>query len=242
MMPWFIGLPNVLTCRDKAQHARRRRLISQGFSDASLRTLEPAIIALTAKFCDKLGDSPEDNRPRDEAKAGLGEEWSSAKDVSHWCKLPLCPEWSWGTARLTSTGDYLTFDIMSSVIFSGRYDALGKDDFRWVLKSIESSNIRVSVLAQAPEFKFWRLDKKLFPQSIQSRNKFVKFVTKMLQDRLALSSRENPKDIFSFLANAKDPDSGDAFSSTELGAESATLYCCRSVHPFRVYLLPPLTR
>ena len=112
---------------------------------------------------------------------------------------------------------------MSSVIFSGKYDALGKPDFRWIPEAITASNVRVSVLAQAPELGFWRLDKKLFTKSIKNRNIFIKFVTKTLADRLALAKTEDPKDIFSFLAKAKDSEGGSALSLPELGAESTTL-------------------
>src|SRR4051794_27397928 len=36
---------NTLTLRNKTEHARRRRVMSPGFSDASLRVLEPKILA-----------------------------------------------------------------------------------------------------------------------------------------------------------------------------------------------------
>ncbi|KAH8682569.1 cytochrome P450 [Xylariales sp. PMI_506] len=185
--------PNILTTRDKAQHGRRKRLISQGVSDASLRALEPAIIRHIQKFCRKVSEPDP-----------AGSDWSTAKDISEWC-------------------NYLAFDIMSEITFSQQYDALENEDYRWVLDAIEESNVRISVLFQAPEVKLWRLNKHLFPQAIQARNKFLGFVRQLQRDRRELSKTANLKDIFSFIANATDPDGESAFKLDEVSAESTTL-------------------
>lgn len=113
---------------------------------------------------------------------------------------------------------------MSNIIFSADYDALGKDAYRWVPNVIGESNVRVSVLFQAAEVKFWRLDKRLFPAAIKARDMFVQFVAKTVSNRLALhKSGREAQDIFSFLCKAQDPDGGDALTTRELGAENATL-------------------
>ncbi|KAI1171197.1 putative cytochrome P450 [Nemania sp. FL0916] len=45
---------NTLTMSDKAQHAARRRFISQAFSQSSLRMLEPAIRSRIERFCRQI--------------------------------------------------------------------------------------------------------------------------------------------------------------------------------------------
>lgn len=121
-------------------------------------------------------------------------------------------------------GDYLTFDIMSNIIFSADNDSLSKNDFRWVPKAISESNVRISVMVQTTLIKLWRLDKRLFPEAIKARNQFVRFVSQTLHNRLLmLKSGREVQDIFSFLTKAKDPEGEDALTTTELGAESATL-------------------
>ncbi|KND86902.1 Benzoate 4-monooxygenase, partial [Tolypocladium ophioglossoides CBS 100239] len=45
---------NLLTLRDKAQHGRRRRVISQAFSENSLRLFEPKILLKIDRFCEIL--------------------------------------------------------------------------------------------------------------------------------------------------------------------------------------------
>lgn len=111
---------------------------------------------------------------------------------------------------------------MTDVVFSGGgYDATEKPDNRNVIHAIEESNIRMGVLIQAPEIRRWKLDKIMFPKSIVARNVFVKFVTRLLTDRLKM--KESSKDVFSFLQRAKDPETGKGLGLAELGAESTTL-------------------
>ena len=119
---------------------------------------------------------------------------------------------------------------MGSVIFSGKYDTLGKPDDRWVIGAIEQSNVRVSVLFQAPLVSIGKLDRYLFPAAIAARNRFIPFVTRILRERLQRKeqlekSGREPEfaDIFSFLAKATDPETGKGFGLAELGAETTTL-------------------
>jgi cytochrome P450 len=67
--------PNTLTLTDKVQHASRRRVLSQAFSESSLRLFEPTIRSRIDRFCQvlhKLDDS--------------GMKWTKSIDMSHQCK------------------------------------------------------------------------------------------------------------------------------------------------------------
>jgi cytochrome P450 len=119
---------------------------------------------------------------------------------------------------------------MSSVIFSAEYDTLQKEDFRHVMSSIEESNVRMSVLLQEAKLHWLRLDKRLFPRSIQARNRFVKFVSGVLSQRIKNADIANG-DIFSFFQNAKDPMTGRGFEMKELAAETATLIVAGELLP-----------
>ncbi|KAH8878942.1 cytochrome P450 [Thozetella sp. PMI_491] len=46
--------PNVLTAIDKKIHSRRRRILAQGVSDASLRRYEPTIVAHVRRLCEQI--------------------------------------------------------------------------------------------------------------------------------------------------------------------------------------------
>ncbi|KAI9848834.1 MAG: hypothetical protein M1837_006350 [Sclerophora amabilis] len=196
---------NTLTITDKKEHGRRRRVMSQGFSDASMRSYEPSMLAQAQKFCACLARSDE------QLSAKTVERWLPARNMSQWC-------------------NYLAFDTMSDLIFGSDYDLLGKPDNRFVVDAIEASNVRVSVLLQAPEAITGRLDKWLFPESIQGRDRFIKFVNRLLRDTMKVD-RSKRRDIFSILSTAKDPETGSGLGRAEIIAESTTLIVAGMASP-----------
>jgi cytochrome P450 len=130
--------------------------------------------------------------------------------------------------RTMGIGDHHTFDLMSSLIYSASYDATSREEFRFVPHSIEQSNVRMSVILQAPELMWGRLDRKLFPQSIAARDKFLKFLRTMIATRMksrksGTTETVTRDDIFALFEKAHDPETGKKFGTTELTAESATL-------------------
>jgi cytochrome P450 len=199
---------NTLTVRDRKDHGRRRRVIQQGLSDATLRAFEPYMYEIINRFCDRLiqtveeentvkanGESPE--------TAHKTATWKNARNMSEWC-------------------NYLAFDLMATFIFSGKYNMLEREQYRYVVQCIEESNIRVSSILQAPILKAFRMDKLLFPRAIIARNMFLGFVGKLLRDTKK-NDRTQRKDLFEMLSHAKDPETGKGFSPEEIIAESVTL-------------------
>lgn len=200
--------PNTLTLKDKKEHGRRRRILAQGLSDASLRRFEPKLVELIKEMCSQIGPTKEDGQ------------WSSTRNMADWCKM--CHRYAFQVkSDIRVTGNYLTFDIMASLIFGLNYHALTDKTFRHVVNDIHESNIRVSVLMQALELRFARLDRRLFPKSILARNSFLKFVGKLLRDRKEKPTDTN--DLFSLLANMKDPETQSTLSPNQIAAESTTL-------------------
>jgi cytochrome P450 len=111
---------------------------------------------------------------------------------------------------------------MSDVIFGESYSLLEKPENRFVVTAIEDSNVRTSVLVQAAEVGIRRLDRYLFPQSIIGRNTFISFVNKLLKERMSAKPIKR-KDVFSFLLDAKDPETQQGLGMAEIGAESTTM-------------------
>lgn len=73
---------NTITQRDKALHAKQRRLLSHGFSEAALRAYEGPITDHTRIFCECL--APEE--PSDAHDPQATGQWSQPKDMADWCK------------------------------------------------------------------------------------------------------------------------------------------------------------
>lgn len=182
--------PSSLTLKDKSEHRQRRKILSQGFSDASLRQFEGKMVNLILKMCQQIAPSREDR------------EWSEPRNMSDWC-------------------DYLSFDLMSSIIFGASYSALANETYRHLIEDIRESNVRISVLMQALELSSFRLDRKLFPRSIAARNSFLQFIKILLQD-LAKKNRDQ-NDIFSFLSDWRDPDTNEGLTPDQITSESVLL-------------------
>ncbi|KAJ6134372.1 Cytochrome P450 E-class group I [Penicillium sp. IBT 18751x] len=130
-------------------------------------------------------------------------------------------EWS-HPQNMAKWSNYLTFDIMSSIIFGETFDLIGSPENRDIIQSIEDSNVRTGVLLQAGELATRRLDRKLFPRAIVGRNYFIRFVNQLLKKRMSAKPLKR-KDVFSFLLDAVDPETKQGFTPAEIGAESTTL-------------------
>jgi cytochrome P450 len=112
---------------------------------------------------------------------------------------------------------------MSTLIYSATFDTLARNDYRFVPQAITDSNLRMSVILQAPELTVRRIDKKLFPKSIAARNKFLQFVGSIITSRIKANDAGKNDDIFSFFQKARDPETGEGFGMEDLIAESSTL-------------------
>lgn len=111
---------------------------------------------------------------------------------------------------------------MSDVVFGQQYDLLGSHESRYIVDAIEGSNVRVGVLFQAPEASIWRLDRRLFHESIQFRNRFIGFISQLVRDRMTTAPLKR-NDIISHILTAKDPETNEGFTRNEVAAESTTL-------------------
>lgn len=110
---------------------------------------------------------------------------------------------------------------MTSVSFDSDFDTLRNPEYRYAMQAIEDSNVRLGVLLQAPEIGIGKLDKKMFPNALVGRYRFVKFIRMVLGKRLG-ASKTHSRDIFSFLQECKDPNTGKELTTAELSTETAT--------------------
>jgi hypothetical protein len=109
------------------------------------------------------------------------------------------------------------------------YATLTDNAHRHIFEDIRQSNIRLSVLMQAVELRFTRLEKKLFPKSIKARKSVLKFIAEVLQERGKIGSGES-RDVFSLLIASKDPETGLAITPDQIASETTTLIIA-SEHP-----------
>ncbi|KAL6859823.1 hypothetical protein ACO1O0_003847 [Amphichorda felina] len=184
--------PNTLTMQDKLQHSRRRRVLSQAFSESSLRKFQPVIQTRIDRFLQVV-------RGGVDLQAG---QWSEPSNMAH---------------RFT----HLAFDTMTTLTFDIDYRTIEDDEYRFVMDAIEKSNVRLAALWQMPNLTFWGLDRKLLPESDKAAKRFVVFLRSLMKLRLGEEKADN-NDIFSFLQQCKDPDTKQHLTLKELSTETAT--------------------
>ncbi|XHG01518.1 hypothetical protein AWENTII_004896 [Aspergillus wentii] len=163
---------------DKEYHTRRRQLYP-AFSDKALRGYEHRILGHVRQFCTLL--YPRHLGQNEDKEKG---EWGPAMKMSDWCS-------------------YLTFDIMADIIFGAKHDLLNDDTHRSIIGDIEESNVRTTVLMQIPWLYLGRMDRKLFPESIKSRIRYLKLVDKMVSNHVQGKMEQKEGTIFSLLSQGE---------------------------------------
>jgi hypothetical protein len=117
--------PNLISATDKTLHGFKRRVISQTLTEESLKSMEPRIVARIEKFVELLGEGANDS-----------------------------PELEGWTSRssLQAQADWLTFDVMSDLLFGKSLGLLDCPDARWlpsVVRKIAQLAATVSVRRRA---------------------------------------------------------------------------------------------
>lgn len=214
-------LPNSLTIRDIKEHGRRRRVIQEALADASVRAFLPDLFLTINRFCDRLLKTVQEEQEEVEEEKKKEQEGESATAVSGVGSKSSSSGWR-PPRNMAEWCSYLGFDLMTSFIFSAKYNLLEKDQYRYVPGVVEASNVRVSTVLQAPILRLCRLDKLLFPRAIASRNLFLGFVGKLLRDT-ERADRTGRRDLLERFSHAKDPETGRGFSHQEKMAEAVTL-------------------
>jgi hypothetical protein len=116
--------PNLISVTDKGVHGFKRRAISQTLTEESLKSVEPRIVGRIETFVALLGES--------------------ANDEAH------SPELGGWTPRnsMQAHADWLTFDVMSDLLFGKSLGLLDSPDARWlpsVIRKISQLTATVSV-------------------------------------------------------------------------------------------------
>ncbi|GAB7359126.1 hypothetical protein MBLNU230_g5194t1 [Neophaeotheca triangularis] len=206
---WYSAFPvapgavSTLLAIDKQQAAKKRRIVSQAFSDSALRDTEQYVLDNVRELVGKIGDA---------TKQGWGEMksvWTEPLDLSQWM--------SW-----------LGFDIMGDLVFGRPFGTIGaKPENREAIRLLSIAARRNYTTATMPFLHRTGAEKYLpfFRTLWLERLQYLAFGKKQVQQRTQDRALANchRKDIFSFLLNATDPETGDGLSKDELWMEGNTL-------------------
>lgn len=189
------GVYNIHTAIDKSIHRHKRKVISQGLSDQCMRSFEPTILDHIDIFLKGLIHS--------QGVDGGSNEWSTPINMTDRCK-------------------HLGYDIMGEFGFGRSFETQIKPDNHFLIDAVIATSHRSGVYGQYPALAKFKLEKLLYPKTAWMREKYLELMTDLVTARLSADKNSRP-DLFSFLADAKDPETGQGFSEPELWSESRFL-------------------
>jgi cytochrome P450 len=181
---------------DKTAHMRKRRVMSQAFSNTALISFEEHVHRHIGVFIRCLEDPGES--PSGPEKA----QWTNPKNIAQWC-------------------NYLSFDFMAELVFGKSFQMLERIDNRYIIDLIQYAAFRVGVCLQMPELAVWNVDRIVSPRVRSLRDQYVALSKRMALDRAKMDSVR--QDLFSHLLAARDPETGNGFTLDELWGESTLL-------------------
>ncbi|KAK3348761.1 cytochrome P450-like protein [Lasiosphaeria hispida] len=188
--------PNTHNTRDRDVHARKRRVLSHAFSDSAVKEVERYILANIRTFCEGIGDL---GRMVDEKKG-----WTTPKNMADWC-------------------NWLAMDILGDLCFGKAFHMLDRPDNRYAVDLVGVAAQRHLICGTMPIVDKLSLDKILFHKIAAGRARYMGYSRAQLAERTALGDETDRRDFFYHLLKARDPETGQGFTTPELWGESNLL-------------------
>jgi cytochrome P450 len=116
----------------------------------------------------------------------------------------------------------LGFDISIELGFGHNLKLQTSEQNRWIVDAMSTSNWRINLYIQWPFLKKLNLEKLFLPILLPRVLRFHRLVSSMVRSRRSQEKHARP-DLFSFVSEYKDPETGKSLSSKELWSESTFL-------------------
>ena len=185
------GVSNTHTCVDKVEHRRKRKAVSQGFSEQAIRAFEPTMARHVNNLLAQIA-----SWPRSSAQGG----WTEPVNMTERCK-------------------YLALDVMGEFGFGQTFEVQTREENRFLVDAIRAASFIAGVYSQYPRLKDLNVGKLIRPKGAWTREKFAGLMKRLTEQRVA-AGRDTHHDLFSFIMKAEDSKTGDKFSVADLWAES----------------------
>ncbi|KAL0468554.1 cytochrome P450 [Neurospora intermedia] len=192
--------PNTHNARDRDLHARKRRVLAHAFSDSAIKEVERYILSNIRTFCDAIGDLGRPSFALLADKKG----WSSPKNMSDWC--------SW-----------LAMDILGDLCFGKAFHMLERPDNRYAVDLVSVAAHRHLICGTMPMLDKLSLDRIFLRKIASGRAQYMAYSRQQLAERTALGDETDRRDFFYYLLKARDPETGQGFTTPELWGESNLL-------------------
>ena len=130
-------------------------------------------------------------------------------------------EWSAPT-DMTKCCRHIGYDIMGDFGFGQSFELQEKTDNRFLMDAVVATSRKAAVYLHYPALAKLQLEKLLARRTLWMREKYLNLMSYLVKSRLE-ADKNLHNDLFSFLVDAKDPETGEGFTESELWAESRFL-------------------
>jgi cytochrome P450 len=121
---------------------------------------------------------------------------------------------------MTERCKYLGFDIIGELGFGTDLALQTSPKHRFILPGMETSNFRVNLYIQFPLLKKSGMEILLYPFILTSQLKYYRLLRDLIIARKAEGKHDKP-DLYSFVADIKDPETGASMRLRDLWTEAA---------------------
>ena len=123
---------------------------------------------------------------------------------------------------MTTCCRHLQYDVMGEFGFGQSFQLQTKSDNHFLIDAVTATSHKAGVYVQYPKLQYLQLDKVLYRKGLWMREKYLRLMARLVKDRLS-AGKDSQNDLFSFLVDAKDAETGKGFTENELWAESRFL-------------------
>lgn len=126
-------------------------------------------------------------------------------------------------ANMTERCKRLGMDVIGHFGFGSALDLQTDSQNRFMIRGMAAGNYRNNTYIQFPGAKYFGIDFLMLPFLYEIRMKYFGVLKKMTTARLA-EGKNAREDLFSFVVDAKDPDTGVGLRLSELWSEATFLF------------------
>ncbi|KAL2217259.1 cytochrome protein [Thermoascus aurantiacus ATCC 26904] len=202
--PAIKGVYNTHNVIDKTVHGRKRRVLSQAFSDQALKGMEDLMLLHIRQFCAIMaGEQHDDSEVAPDGR----KKGPVVRNLSDWF-------------------GYLTYDVMGELCFGKSFDMLIKSGKRKMISLVDRAAYRHYVCGLWMPLDRWHLDQIFIRKLTKDRWNFIMNSRVEANERAkerTQAGHEAKKDFFYYLLNAKDPNTGKGLATQELWGEANVL-------------------
>ncbi|KAL4756724.1 cytochrome P450 [Aspergillus foveolatus] len=198
----FLAIPGVYNTHnaiDKVVHGRKRRVLSQAFSDTALKGMEDVMLLHVRQLCSILG--------RERPSSQSGDKDGATFNMANWF-------------------GYLTYDVMGELCFGKSFDMLIDGAKRKMIHLVDRAAYRHYVCGLWMPLHRWHLDQIFIRRLTKDRWNFImesrQEANIRARERTSLG-QDAKKDFFYYLLNARDPETGKGLATQELWGEANVL-------------------